>query len=272
MSGEWEDNTMKRADVVEHNRISWNRQSKRGSQWCEPVDAETISRARRGDWEVVLTPLKPVPRSWFGGIEGKEVLCLASGGGQQAPVLAAAGARVTSFDLSSEQLEKDRLVATREELSIVTVQGDMADLSVFGDERFDLIFHPVSNVFAPDVRPVWKECHRVLKSGGALLAGMMNPVFFMFDQYESDESRALEVKFKLPYSDLTDLDEAARAKLIEEKTALEFSHSLTDQIGGQIDAGFQLTGFYEDWWTDEATPLNQYCSTFMATRAFKPAL
>ncbi|MDJ0766683.1 MAG: class I SAM-dependent methyltransferase [Myxococcota bacterium] len=261
---------MKRVDVVAHNRVSWNRQSKRGSQWCEPVDAETVARARRGDWEVILTPLKPVPKSWFGGIGGKEVLCLASGGGQQAPVLAAAGARVVSFDLSSEQLEKDRTVATREGLSIATVQGDMVDLSAFDDGRFDLIFHPVSNMFVPDVRPVWKSCHRVLKPGGSLLAGMMNPVFYLFNQYESDESRRLEVVFRLPYSDLTDLDEETRSKLIQEKTALEFGHSLDDQIGGQIDAGFQITGFYEDWWTDEATPLNRYCPTFMATRSIKP--
>ena len=81
------------------------------------------------------------------------MLCLASGGGQQGPILAAAGANVTVFDNSPRQLAQDRLVADREGLAIETVLGDMADLSAFPDARFDLIVHPVSNVFVPDVRP-----------------------------------------------------------------------------------------------------------------------
>ena len=109
------------------------------------------------------------------------MLCLASGGGQQGPILAAAGANVTVFDNSPNQLAQDRLVADREGLTIETVLGDMADLSAFPDARFDLIFHPVSNVFAPDVRPVWKEAFRVLRPGGSLLAGFMNPVQYLFD-------------------------------------------------------------------------------------------
>lgn len=160
-------------DILKHNRLAWDKQSRQGSEWCTPVDQETISLARHGKWAVFLTPLKPVPRSWFGEMTNQSILCLASGGGQQAPILAAAGAHVTSFDLSGEQLDKDRLVGKREELSLETIQGDMADLSVFNDEKFDLIFHPVSNIFVPDVEVVWKECFRVLKPGGCLLAGFM---------------------------------------------------------------------------------------------------
>jgi protein-L-isoaspartate O-methyltransferase len=84
------------------------------------------------------------------------VLCLASGGGQQAPVLAAAGAHVVSFDLSDEQLRKDRDVAERENLLLRCVRGDMADLSALASASFDLIFHPVANVFVPDINVVWR--------------------------------------------------------------------------------------------------------------------
>jgi 2-polyprenyl-3-methyl-5-hydroxy-6-metoxy-1,4-benzoquinol methylase len=70
------------------------------------------------------------------------VLCLASGGGQQGPILAAAGARVTVFDNSPQQLAQDRFVARREGLTLETVEGDMRDLSVFADVSFDLIVHP----------------------------------------------------------------------------------------------------------------------------------
>jgi 2-polyprenyl-3-methyl-5-hydroxy-6-metoxy-1,4-benzoquinol methylase len=127
-------------DVVKHNREAWDRQMAEGNRWTLPVGLDTIAAARRGEWSIVLTASKPVPRDWFPPIEGCHVLCLASGGGQQAPILAAAGAVVTTLDNSPRQLEQDRLVAEREGLHIETVQGDMADLPAFADAAFDLVF------------------------------------------------------------------------------------------------------------------------------------
>ena len=259
----------KKLDILKHNRISWNKQSAEGSEWCTPVDVETIAEAKKGNWDVILTPLKSVPKAWFGEISNKKILCLASGGGQQAPVLAAAGAKVVSFDNSDEQLNKDKMVAEQNSLSLKTVQGDMSDLSVFESDSFDLIFHPASNVFVPDVVKVWQECFRVLRTGGSLLSGFMNPAFFLFDHEESEKSMVLEVKYRLPYSDLESLDDERIQSLINQKTALEFGHSLDAQIGGQIEKGFHITGFYEDWWSDEATLLNKFAPTFIATKATK---
>jgi SAM-dependent methyltransferase len=159
-------------DVPAHNRAAWNKESSSGtSRWCQPVSSDEIRAARQGNWSVILTPNKSVPPEWFGKIKGKKVLCLASGGGQQAPILAAAGASVTSFDNSEEQLAKDRFVAERDSLALDTVLGDMADLSVFKDRSFDLVFHPVSNVFVEYLKPIWNECFRVLKWNGRLLSG-----------------------------------------------------------------------------------------------------
>ncbi len=157
-------------DTVAYNRAAWNKESKEGSRWCQPVSSAEIQAAQEGKWSVILTPNKSVPSEWFGDLKGKKILCLASEGGQQAPVLAAAGASVKSFDNSDEQLAKDRFVADRDALDLITTQGDMADLSTFENESFDLIFHPVSNVFAENIEPVWKECFRVLKWNGRLLA------------------------------------------------------------------------------------------------------
>ncbi len=255
-------------DVLEHNRRSWNRQSSSGtSRWCEPVDAAMIDGARRGRWELILTPSRPVPRAWFGDLSGARVLCLASGGGQQAPVLAAAGGRVVSFDASDEQLRKDALVAEREGLDVTTVRGDMADLGCFEPGSFDLIFHPVSNVFTSQVEAVWRECHRVLRPGGRLLAGFMNPDFFLFDHQAIEAGAPLTARFELPYADVTHLDRARLARQMAAGEALEFGHSLDVQIGGQLAAGFVIAGFYEDRWEDQATPLNRYMPTSMATLA-----
>lgn len=252
---------------LDHNRRAWNKESSENGPWSIPVGPEVIRAAREGSWSLVLTPNRPVPREWLGDLTGKEVLALASGGGQQVPVLAAAGAKVTSFDLSDEQLDKDCTVAAREGLSIRAVRGDMADLSVFPDASFDLVFHPVSNVFVPDVRPVWRECRRVLRPGGELLAGFMNPAYFLFDHDHAERSGMLVVKYRQPYSEPDSLDADGRRRWTESGAAYQYGHSLEAQIGGQVDAGLAIVGFYEDSWSDEATPLNRFAPVAIATRA-----
>lgn len=259
-----------RLDIRAHNRRAWDQAVREGNEWTRPVTPEVIDAARRGEWSVVLTPLKPVPRDWFPAeLRGVEILCLASGGGQQGPVLAASGARVTVFDNSPAQLAQDRLVAERDQLDIRTVEGDMRDLSIFPDGSYDLIFHPVSNIFVPDVLPVWRECARVLRVGGALLAGMLNPVQYIFDRDLMDDQGELVVRYKLPYSDLTSPSLAIRQKTIEAGWPLEFSHSLEELIGGQIEAGFLISGFYED--RDPRSVLDEHLPLFFATRAIRQA-
>ena len=253
-------------DVREYNRGAWDKEVERGNEWTTPVSPEVIAAAREGRWEVLLTETKPAPREWFPDLNALDVLCLASGGGQQAPILAAAGGKVTVFDNSPKQLEQDRKVAEREGLALITVEGDMTDLSTFTDESFDLIFHPCSNLFIADVRPVWKEAFRVLRHGGVLLAGFVNPVIYLFD-HRLDERRALQVKYELPYSDTGSLTEEECRQLIEKGEPLEFGHTLTDQIGGQTRAGFAITAFYEDH--HRTLPIAKYTSTYIATRAIK---
>ena len=253
-------------NVREYNRTAWNRSVETGNQWTVPVGPEVIEAARKGEWSIVLTPTKPVPRAWFPPLDGLEVLCLASGGGQQGPILAAAGANVTAFDNSPRQLEQDRFVADRDGLMIRTVEGDMADLSAFVDGRFDLIFHPCSNSFVPDVRPVWREAYRVLKPGGALLAGIVNPLMFLFDEVKM-EAGDFAVRHRIPYSDLTSLTPEELKRYTDKTEPLAFGHTLQDQIGGQLDAGFLLAGFYEDGGAQYK--LTEYIAGFLATRAIK---
>lgn len=253
-------------NIRDYNRTAWNKAVERRSQWTVPVSTQQIIAAQRGQWQIVLTPQKTVPRAWFpADLSGCSLLCLASGGGQQGPILAAAGATVTVFDNSPEQLAQDRLVAQRDGLALRTVEGDMRDLSIFADASFDLIVHPCSNLFVPNVRPVWAEAFRVLRPGGALLSGFCNPVTFIFDTQKMDDNELI-VRYPLPYSDLTSLSTEMRQHYIDDLQPLEFGHTLDDQIGGQIDAGFIITGFYEDKWDG---PLDQYIATFIATRALK---
>lgn len=259
-------------DVRTHNREAWNKQVAFGNEWTVPVSPDQVAAARRGDWGIYLTPTKTVPRSWFGELEGARVLGLASAGGQQGPILAAAGAHVTILDNAPSQLARDREVALREGLEIETVEGDMRDLSVFGNNTFDLIFHPVSNNFVPEVRPVWREAYRVLRPGGALLAGFGNPVVYIFDWDTMINEHRLEVRHPLPYSMLDHLSPEEIAAYAEQGEPLEFSHTLEDQIGGQTDAGFVITALYEDTVRNaDEDLLARFTPTFIATRAVKLA-
>ncbi|MBX6751439.1 MAG: class I SAM-dependent methyltransferase [Micromonosporaceae bacterium] len=257
-------------DPVAHNRRAWDRQVEEGNEWTRPVTPEVIAKARAGEWSVVLIGYQPVDPSWFpSDLAGRDVLCLASGGGQQGPIFAALGARVTVFDNSPRQLEQDEMVAEREGLTLRTVLGDARDLSVFADASFDLVFHPVANVFIPEVRPVWRECYRVLRPGGTLLAGFMNPDVFIFDAEPLNRGQ-LVVRHRLPYSDLTHLEPGERERLWGSDSPVEYSHTLTDQIGGQLDAGFVITGFSEAPHHSDATA--GWLPGYYATRAVKPPL
>jgi SAM-dependent methyltransferase len=254
-------------DPVAHNRAAWDREVAGGNEWTRPVGPEVIARARAGDWSVVLIGYQPVPRDWFpADLAGAAVLGLASAGGQQGPVLAAAGAAVTVLDNSPRQLGRDEEVAAREGLAIRTALGDMRDLSAFADASFDVVFHPVSNVFCPELAPVWRESYRVLRPGGILLAGFMNPDIFVFDP-AAQERGELVARYPLPFSSL-DLPEAERARFYGDGP-VEFSHTLTGQIGGQLAAGFVLTHLIEA--PHHADLTARYMPGYFATRAVKPA-
>ena len=254
-------------NVRDYNRYAWDRQVEDGNKFTVPVGPEVIAAARRGKFSVLLTETKPVPREWFPqSFDGLDLLGLACGGGQQGPVFAALGARVTILDNSPAQLGHDEKVAAREGLSIRTVEGDMRNLSAFASESFDLVFHPVSNVFCPEVRPVWREAFRVLRHGGLLLAGFANPVYYLFGT-TLKEQNTLKARYAIPYSDVESFSPEELQTHMEAGTPLEYGHSLTDLIAGQTEAGFHITGFYEDICPD--SPVSKYHPVYIATRALK---
>jgi SAM-dependent methyltransferase len=255
-------------DPIAHNRAAWDRQVESGNEWTVPVGPDVIERARQGDWSVVLIGHEPVPRDWFpSDLSGLDLLGLASGGGQQGPVLAAAGATVTMFDLSPGQLSRDESVAARDGLPLRTVQGDMRDLTAFADESFDIVFNPVSNLFCPELAPVWRESYRVLRPGGILMAGFLNPDLFIFDTAALDDRGEFVVRHKIPYSTL-DLDEADRIAGFGEDGPIEYTHTMTAQVGGQLAVGFVLTHFVEA--PRDGDPASRYMPGYFATRAVKP--
>ena len=250
---------------TEENGRIWDERSENNDEWSIPVTSEMVKLAREGIWSIVLTPTKPVPSNWFPEkLDEKKILCLASGGGQQGPILAATGADVTVFDNSLKQLEKDAFVAQRDNLNIKTVQGNMQDLSAFEDEYFDCIVHPWSNGYIDDVLPVWRECARVLKKNGILLSGFGNPIEYIFDVGKLEQG-IFDVTNTIPYADIEHMDDPKTRKIVESGGYI-WSHTLEKQIQGQIEAGFAIVGFYEDI---GGTALDKFINSSIATKAIK---
>ena len=231
-----------------------------GWEWGKPVDHETYINAQNGQWSVVLTPTKAVPREWFGDLKGKKLLGLASGGGQQMPIFTAAGAECTVLDYSEKQLESERIVAEREGYRINIIRADMSKPLPFADASFDIIFHPVSNCYIEKVEPVFKECYRILKKGGILLCGLDIGTNYTVDEKEE------KIINSLPFNPL--VNEEQRKQLEEQDCGIQFSHTISEQIGGQLKAGFRLTDIYDD--TNGFGRLHELnIASFVATRAIK---
>ena len=177
------------------------------------------------------------------------------------PIFAALGALVTVLDYSPAQLRSEQLVSEREGYQINIVRADMTKPLPFEDGEFDLVFHPVSNCYVKEVKPIFKECARVLKHGGRLLCGLDNGMNFITNEEER------EILYSLPFDPLNDPE--LMRMLQSEDCGVQFSHTMEEQIGGQLEAGFILKDIYED--TNGSGRLHKMnIPSFIATLAIKP--
>jgi len=232
-----------------------------GWEWGKPISHEEFTEAKKGNFKLVLTPNIAVPNDWYPkDMSGQKILGLASGGGQQMPILTALGAECTVFDYSQKQLDAETEVAKREGYDINVVRGDMTKKLPFDDESFDMIIQPVANCYVEDVQHVWEESARVLKKGGRLLVGMDNGINYIFDKTET------KLYHSLPYNPLK--DDSVNEEFPPEEEGIQFSHTLDEQLRGQIKAGFQIVDLYED--TNSEGKLHDFnIPTFWASYSIK---
>ena len=231
------------------NRTRWNALSKARVLYARPFLSLNRTEAHRFlDTEGLMDPP-----------EGKRVLVLAGGGGQQAACLALLGAQVTVLDLSDEQLERDREAARALGLQLDLHQGDMRDLSRFDGNSFDMVYHPHSINFVPDVDEVFAEVARVLAPGGQYRVDWHNP----FTQLVDDESYRVGVGYGLlhPYRDgEVDLQavfgsdqwpvELADGSTVSVDHPRSWVHTLSTFVGSLARNGFVILGIGEETSTD----------------------
>lgn len=222
---------------VDHNARAWDKLARQRVALARPAADAEFSE-----------PLKTVdPLGWLGqSIADRQVLCLAAGGGRQGALYAAAEARVTVVDVSSEMLALDRAVAAERGLDVRTVQASMDNLSVLADRQFDIVIHPVSTCYVPEVAPVFREVARVTRPGGLYVSQHKSPVSLQAKpQAEGDGLRLDEPYYR------TGPMPAAEPCRVRENGTLEFLHRWEELIGGICRAGFVIEDLVEPLHADE---------------------
>lgn len=223
-------------EIAAINKQHWARMVKEGCGFTNPwlnLNRRVLRQYVEGQLETVPEPfLEMYPVNVLADIEGKEVLCLASGGGQQSAVFGLLGARVTVVDLVEGQLEGDATAAAHYGYEVATVCADMRDLSCLGEEAFDLVYQAPSMAYIPDVRLVYKEVSRVLKPNGHYRVCFTNPAteFVDWDSWDGKGYRITK-----PYCDRIEQSSEDGSQ-----GSIQFRHSMANIFNGLTEAGFSI--------------------------------
>ncbi len=181
------------------NKRHWEWSVEKGAGCTIPMldlDPVLLRQYATGEMEAVSERLERVyPANVLADVEGKDVLCLASGGGQQSAFFGLLGARVTVLDLTEGQLAGDRTAAAHYGYEVTTIQGDMRDLACLADGSFDLVYQ-TTTCWIPDVRQVYSEVVKVLRSAGLYRVDFANPAteFVEPDSWDGKGYRVTDTK------------------------------------------------------------------------------
>ena len=212
------------------NKNFWEEEVQKGCTFTEPwldLDVKILQKIAKGKIKNPPEPLNDIfPISILSAVKGKDVLCLASGGGQQSAVFSLLGANVTVLDISEGQLEGDKKAAAHYRYKVKTIQGDMSDLSAIKRNSFDLVYQAPSMTYIPDVKKVYLEVARVLRSKGLYRADAQNPLS-VFDLIWDGKGYSITI----PYA----IKQKQRSK---NEKVIEYRHYLDETFNGLIESGF----------------------------------
>ncbi len=234
----------------------------RANQHCyDSLAAARAPLCRPASDEEIANPLQTVdPLGWLGqSIHRKSVLCLAAGGGRQSALYASAGAVVTVVDLSPAMLELDRQVARERKLSIRTIQASMDQLNMLDDAAFDIVIHPVSTCYLPDVGPVFREVSRVLRTGGIYVSQHKSPISLQTTGHADASSRySIEHTYYRVDPVPVPVGVNSTTRRLRERGAVEYLHRLEQLIGGICRAGMSIEDLIEPVHVDDSAEVGAF--------------
>ena len=222
--------------VLRTNRRVYDAMAASGDPLCRPASDQELAN-----------PLATVDAAgWLGGsIEGKRVLCLAAGGGRQSSLYSAAGAVVTVVDLSGAMLELDRQMAAQRGYSLRLFEASMDRLTMLRDGEFDIVVHPVSTCYVPDVRPVFAEVARVTRAGGIYISQHKQPVSLQSSIDPASNGYTIEHAYYRQSAIPAANSSAPSSRRLREQGAIEFLHRWEELIGGICRSGFVIEDLSE---------------------------
>lgn len=225
-------------------------------RWKALVDARALFTRPALNLDSASACEKLDPEGRLGSVAGKDVLCLACGGGQQSAAFALLGAKATVFDLSEDQLQRDQEAAAHYGVDIRTRQGDMRDLSCFEEAAFDIVYHAYSLGFVPDARAVFQQVARVIRTGGLYHFNCANPFFSGLSEKDwNGEGYTL----KLPYIDGAEMTYEDQDWVYDRSKPgvrisppREYRHTLSTLFSGLSEQGFLVLHIsdYSDFYPD----------------------
>lgn len=229
----------------QHNQWAWDKLARRGSGFARPATNEDFQRPER-----VINPFGWIP----GPVAGKQVLCLAAGGGRHGPVFASQQAEVTVVDLSEGMLRLDREIARRKKVPLKTVNASMNNLSALGNGMFDIVLQPVSTCYVENIRAVYREVARVMKTGGIYISQHKQPISLQADAKPSASGiyGIQELYYRsgpLPFVTNSEHREA---------NTKEFLHTLESILGGMCAHGFAINDVKEPSHADPSAPKGSF--------------
>jgi SAM-dependent methyltransferase len=224
--------------IAATNEAHWEWAVKKGAGCTIPwldLDACALREVDYGEVMSVPELMGGIwPPTLLDGVWGKDVLCLASGGGQQSAVFGLLGARVTVLDLTKGQLEGDRRAAAHYGYEVTTIQGDMRDLSCLADESLDLVYQGNSMAWVPDVREIYDGVVRILRSGGVYRVDFANPATEFIDLYNAWDGEGYRIT--VPYAE-TEWVEHPDDKGPD---SLQFRHHMGDIFNELLAVGLSI--------------------------------
>lgn len=220
-------------EVAEYNQARWKALAQANALFTRPkLDLDVESARKIVD-----------PDESFGDLNGKNVLCLAGGGGQQSAAFAVLGANVSVFDISAEQLEHDKEIAEHYQIEIKTFQGDMRNLECFEAASFDIVHHAYSLNFVPDAGEVFREVARILRTDGLYVFSCANPFSMGMGQNDWNGEgyvmkNAYSIGQKITYNDQDWVYDKNSNESIP--NPIEYRHTLSDLVNGIVISGFKI--------------------------------